>query len=102
MTAATVDKKPVSRVADRMMMELQPVLAALALLTNAVRVLDEMENTAGFSPDIQQALAKACPTWCDPLCQAGDGSASAVISDLARFAAALGAELCKEAEGAAA
>lgn len=101
MSAATDGNGPASRVADRLMMELQPVLAALALLTNAVRVLDEMENTAGLSPDVEQALARACPTWSDPLCQVGDVSAAAVICDLARFAAALGAELCVEAEGAA-
>ena len=102
MSAATVGNGPAPSVADRMMMELQPVLAALALLTNAVRVLDEMENTAGLQPDVAQALARACPTWADPLCHGGDRSASSVVCELARYAAALGAELCEAAAGGAA
>lgn len=88
---------------DRVSMELQPVLAGLAMLTNAVRVLKAFRDATTASPELGQALATACPTWCDPMAHAGELSAESVVCELARYAAELGAHLCTaDAEGGAA
>ena len=86
-----------SNLADRMAFELQPVLAALALLTNCVRVLSSLQDQAVFRPDLDKWLSEACPTWCDPLCKGGDESAESVVCELARHAASIGADMADAA-----
>lgn len=74
---------------DRLLLELLPVLSALALLSNSVRVLQDLSNSAQLSPAFDESLTKACPTWADPLCHGGDRSAESIIAELSRYAAGL-------------
>lgn len=79
--------------ADLEWLGLHAVLAALALLSNCVRVLRDLEQSAGVWPELSSLLRRACPDWKDPLCHGGAKSGQAVLCELARFAADLGAEL---------
>ena len=85
---------PKATLHDRVSMELQPVLAGLAMLTNAVRVLKAFRDATTVSPELHQVLATACPTWCDPLAHAGELSADSVVCELARYAGELCTHLC--------
>lgn len=79
--------------ADRMVCDLQPLLAALAMLTNCVRVLDTLQAAASVSPELCRLLGQACPTWSDPVCMGGEASAQSVVCELARYAAGVAAEM---------
>ena len=86
-----------------MAFELQPVLAALALLINCVRVLSRLQDVAAYRPELDKCLSEACPTWFDPLCAGGDESFESVVCELARHAASIGADMAAAAmEGGAA
>ena len=78
---------------DRVRFELHPVLAGLSLLANTVRVLRAVSDHASLSESFSDALTDACSTWCDPFDHSGEASAEAVVSDLARYAADLCAEI---------
>lgn len=87
-------------IGERVQFELYPVLAGLSLLTNAVRVLRAVSDHAKQSQSLHADLRDACPSWSDPLCMGGDRSAEAVVSDLARYAADLCAEVLASDETA--
>ena len=81
---------------DRLLMELRPVLSGLAMLTNAVRVLEELQDSASLSPAQHEHISAGCPTWCDPICHGGDNSAASVVCELARYADQLCGDLIAE------
>lgn len=87
-----------SDLSGRMQCELLPVLQGLEMLSNAVRVLHCLEDAAQADAGLNAMLSRACPDWGDPLANGGDGSATAVVSGLARFAASLGRELSDMAD----
>ena len=92
-TARTLPTWPAKACADRVRYELHPVLAGLSLLTNSVRVLRAVDDYATLSGSFADALNDACPDWADPFVHGGEASAEAVVSDLARYAADLCAEI---------
>lgn len=92
-TAPTLSSWPAKDCADRVRYELHPVLAGLGLLTNSVRVLRAVDAYATLSGPFADALKDACPSWADPFAHGGEASAEAVVSDLARYAADLCAEI---------
>ena len=92
-TARTLPTWPAKACADRVRYELHPVLAGLSLLTNSVRVLRAVDANAALFGSFADALKDACPAWADPFVHGGDASAEAVVSDLARYAADLCAEI---------
>ena len=92
-TATTLPLWPAKDCADRVRYELHPVLAGLSLLTNSVRVLQAVSDHASLSVSFADALSDACPTWADPFAHGGELSAESVVSDLARYAADLCAEI---------
>lgn len=92
-TAPTLPSWPAKDCADRVRYELHPVLAGLNLLTNSVRVLRAVDAYAKLSGSFADALKDACPSWADPFVDGGEASAEAVVSDLARYAADLCAEI---------
>lgn len=81
--------------------EVQPLADALALLTNAVRVLEDIEQSAEVQARInpggsfEAQLREACPTWRDPLCH---GVAFDTINGLARVLARRCADILVEAK----
>ena len=85
--------RPAQECGDRVRFELHPVLAGLSLLTNSVRVLQAVSDHAVLSKTFADALTDACPSWSDPFAHGGDASAESVVSDLARYAADLCAEI---------
>ena len=85
--------RPAQDCGDRVRFELHPVLAGLSLLTNSVRVLRAVSDHASLSESFADALTEACSTWFDPFVHSGEASAEAVVSDLARYAADLCAEI---------
>lgn len=85
--------RPAQECGDRVRFELHPVLAGLSLLTNSVRVLQAVSDHAVLSRTFADALTDACPSWSDPFAHGGDASAESVVSDLARYAADLCAEI---------
>ena len=92
-TARTLPTWPATDCADRVRYELHPVLAGLSLLTNLVRVLRAVDDYATLSGSFADALKDACPSWADPFAHGGEASAESVVSDLARYAADLCAEI---------
>jgi len=66
----------------RLAFELSPVLAGLATLTNALRVLEAFDMRASLDPAFAESLWTVCGDWCDPLAHPTED----IVADLARFA----------------
>lgn len=69
--------------------ELAPLLCGIALLTDALRVLEALDFRARLDPEFARALAAACSTWRNPL--ASDNEE--LISQLAWLAKEMAADL---------
>ena len=67
---------------SRLTYELVPLLAALALLTDALRVLGLIQGRARFDPDFAEVLSQVSPTWSNPLAF----PTTDVVADLAQLA----------------
>ena len=54
---------------DGVVKELMPVMEAIRVLVDSLRVLGEVEFLADSEPDFGQRLTRKCPTWRTPLCE---------------------------------
>ena len=87
----------------RIRFELQPLVSALALLTNCVRVVRAVTNAADVSPQFRAELRRWCPDYADPLVSDGATCVDATVMGLANVARKVGRDLCDlDTEGGAA